>query len=106
MDTKPVYKGGLTYQYNIADWTVFMDTTVEPEKADCDAGDDCKIGLGIPDSPGEELAGVFKALEEAKVIINYSCKWAVTIEGTSIKKSESDNPKFTFRTFKSGLVGG
>ncbi len=91
VDTKPVYKGGLNYQYDIADWIVFMDTTVEPEKAEGEAGDDYKVGIGIPDSPGEELAGIFKALEEAKVMINDSCKLAVTIEGTSHTEKSNEN---------------
>jgi len=60
LDNKPVYKGGLNYQYNIADWTIFMDATVEPEKAEGEAGDDYKVGIGIPDNPGEELAEIFK----------------------------------------------
>ncbi|SFH41824.1 hypothetical protein SAMN05660649_05132 [Desulfotomaculum arcticum] len=91
LDTKAIYKGGLNYQYNIADWTVFMDTTVEPEKEEGEAGDDYKVGLGIPDSPGEELAGVFKALEEAKVIINHSCKLAVTVQGPLHGEKSKEN---------------
>lgn len=68
-----------------------MDTTVEPEKDEGEAGDDYKVGIGIPDGSGDELARVFKALEEAKVIINNSCKLAVTIEGTSHTEKSKEN---------------
>jgi len=91
VDTKPVYKGGLNYQYDIDDWTVFMDTTVEPEKAEGEAGDDYKVGIGIPDSPEEELAGIFKALEKAKVLINDSCKLTVTVEGPIHGEKSKEN---------------
>ena len=82
VETKPVYKGGLTYQFNIADWTVFKDSKVEPEKTDGEAGDDYKVGIGIPDSPQQDMDEIFKALEEAKAIINNSCQLAISIEGT------------------------
>ena len=82
VEFKPVYKGGLTYQFNIADGTVFMDSKVKPEKVDGEAGDDCKVGISIPDSPQQDLAEIFKALGEAKAIINNSCQLAISIEGT------------------------
>ncbi|WP_347488277.1 amidoligase family protein [Desulfoscipio sp. XC116] len=91
LNTKPAYKGGLTYQYNIGDWTVFMDGGVAPEKADGDAGDDYKVGIGIPESTEEELAGVFKALDGAKAIINDSCKLTVTIDSTGHTDRTKDN---------------
>jgi len=46
-----------------------MDAGVEPEKADGDAGDDYKVGVGIPDSPQQDLEGIFKVLEKARVIM-------------------------------------
>jgi hypothetical protein len=34
LEAKPDYKGGITYQYYIGNWAVFMDSKVEPERAD------------------------------------------------------------------------
>ncbi|OLN25958.1 hypothetical protein [Desulfosporosinus metallidurans] len=54
LEVKPEYKGGITYQYYIGNWAVFMDSMVEPEKAEGEAGDEYKVGICIPNSNQEE----------------------------------------------------
>ena len=60
-----------------------MDSTVEAEKADGEAGDEYKVGLSIPDVTQEEIAKVLTALKEAGTIINDSCRLTVIVSGVN-----------------------
>jgi len=90
LEVKPEYKGGITYQYYIGNWAVFMDSTVEPEKADGEAGDEYKVGICIPNSKQEELSKVLGALKEAGAIINASCKLTIIDDSKHTDKSKAN----------------
>jgi len=83
LGAKPEYKGGITYHYYIGNWAVFMDSTVEREKADGDAGDEYKVGICIPNSNQEELTKVLNAIKEAGSIVNSSCRLTVIIDDSN-----------------------
>ena len=91
LGAKPEYKGGITYQYYIGNWAVFMDSTVEPEKADGEAGDEYKVGLCIPNSNQEELAKVLSALKEAGSIVNASCRLTIIIDDSKHTDKSKSN---------------
>ena len=65
---KPVYKGGTNFKYTIKDWEVFLDLGTEPQKAEGEAGDDYKVGIGIPNSNQEEIVGILNALKETELL--------------------------------------
>lgn len=90
LEVKPEYKGGITYQYYIGNWAVFMDSTVESEIVDGDAGDEYKVGICIP-SNQEELAKVLNALKEAGSIVNASCRLAVIIDDSKHTDKSKEN---------------
>jgi len=91
LEVKPDYKGGITYQYYIGNWAVFMDSTVEPELADGDAGDEYKVGICIPNSNQEELAKVLSALKDAGSIVNASCRLSVIIDDSKHTDKSKEN---------------
>ena len=91
LEVKPEYKGGITYQYYIGNWAVFMDSTVEPEKADGEAGDEYKVGICIPNSNQEELAKVFSAFKEAGSIVNSSCRLTIIIDDSKHTEKSKEN---------------
>lgn len=91
LDAKPEYKGGITYQYYIGNWAVFMDSTVEPEIEDGEAGDEYKVGICIPNSNQEELAKVLSALKEAGSIVNASCSLTVIIDDSKHTEKSKEN---------------
>ena len=89
--TKPVYKGGTNFKYSIKDWEVFLDTEIEPQKAEEIVGDDYKVGICIPKSNQEEISGILGFLKEAGAILNQSCRLTVAIKesGHTIKSKEN-----------------
>lgn len=91
LEAKPEYKGGITYQYYIGNWAVFMDSTVEAEKADGEAGDEYKVGICIPNSNQKELAKVLSALKEAGSIVNASCKLTIIIDDSKYTDKSKAN---------------
>ena len=91
LEVKPDYKGGITYQYYIGNWAVFMDSTVEPEVADGDAGDEYKVGICIPNRNQEELAKVLSALKEAGSIVNASCRLSIIIDDSKHTDKSKEN---------------
>lgn len=90
LGAKPEYKGGITYQYYIGNWAVFIDSTVVPEKVDGEAGDEYKVGICIPNSNQEESAKVLSALKEAGSIVNASCRLTVIIDSKHTDKSKGN----------------
>jgi Putative amidoligase enzyme. len=92
LEVKPEYKGGITYQYYIGKWAVFMDSAVEPEKTDGEAGDEYKVGICIPNNINqEELAKVLGSLKEAGSIINASCRLTVIIDDSNHTEKSKTN---------------
>jgi len=91
LEVKPEYKGGITYQYYIGNWAVFMDSTVQPEIADGEAGDDYKVGICIPNSNREELVKVLSVLKEASSIVNSSCRLTIIIDDSKHTDKSKEN---------------
>ena len=91
LEVKPEYKGGITYQYYIGNWAVFMDSSVEPEIEDGDAGVEYKVGICIPNSNYEELAKVLSALKEAGSIVNASCRLTIIIDNSKHTDKSKEN---------------
>ena len=97
---KPVYKGGTNFKYTIKDWEVFLDQEIEPQKADGEAGDDYKVGIGIPNSNQEKMVGILNALKEAGAILNDRCRLTVAIEGSGHTDKTKNNLQKIFDSKK------